>query len=142
VVGGTVIASLAIGRWGDRWGRRRSYVIVYFALAVTGVVFAFSDQVWGAQCGRVGRRAVHGGRQVGPLQLSGRARIRGFGLHNAVATAAGSVGALAAGGPDLLRHVRSGTPADQAEAQARGPRSSSAETMRAQRFGELAHPQA
>ena len=26
VVAGTVVSSLAIGRWGDRWGRRRSYV--------------------------------------------------------------------------------------------------------------------
>jgi len=45
VVAGTVISSLAVGRWGDRWGRRRSYVALYLALALTGVVFAFSDQV-------------------------------------------------------------------------------------------------
>jgi predicted MFS family arabinose efflux permease len=45
--------------------------------------------------------------------LHGRARIRGFGVYNAVATLAGSVGALAAGGPDLLRRAWSGAPADQ-----------------------------
>jgi len=36
-------------------------------------------------------------------ELAGRERIRGFGIYNAVAAAAGSVGALAAGGPGLLR---------------------------------------
>jgi predicted MFS family arabinose efflux permease len=123
VVGGTVISSLAVGRWGDRWGRRRSYVILYLALAVTGVVFAFSDQVWAlsavALAGALSTEVVESGpftsleQSMLATDLSGRARIRGFGLYNAVATAAGSVGALAAGGPDLLRHVWSDTPTDQ-----------------------------
>src|SRR5262249_3386947 len=46
VVAGTVVSSLAIGKWDDRWGRRRCYVVLYLALAVTGVVFAVSNQVW------------------------------------------------------------------------------------------------
>jgi predicted MFS family arabinose efflux permease len=123
VVGGTVISSLAVGRWGDRWGRRRSYVVLYFALAGTGIVFAFADQVWVlsavALTGALSTEVVESGpftsleQAMLATDLSGRARIRGFGSYNAVATAAGSVGALAAGGPDLLRRVWSGTPADQ-----------------------------
>ena len=123
VVGGTVASSLAVGRWGDRWGRRRSYAVLYVALAVTGLVFAFSDQVWAlsavALTGALSTEVVESGpftsleQSMLATDLSGRARIRGFGLYNAVATAAGSVGALAAGGPELLRRVWSGTPTDQ-----------------------------
>ena len=42
-----------------------------------------------------------------------RARTRVFGNYNAIATIAGSVGALAAGGPALLRGAVDGFPADQ-----------------------------
>jgi MFS family permease len=123
VVGGTVISSLAVGRWGDRWGRRRSYVVLYLLLAVTGVVFAFSDQVWAlsavALTGALSTEVVESGaftsleQSMLATELAGRERIRGFGTYNAVATAAGSLGALAAGAPDLLRRVWSGTPVDQ-----------------------------
>ena len=123
VVAGTVISSLAVGRWGDQWGRRRSYVVLYLALAVTGVVFAFSDRVWVlgavALTGALSTEVVESGaftsleQSMLATDLTGRARIRGFGVYNAVATAAGSVGALAAGGPDLLRRVWSNSPADQ-----------------------------
>src|SRR5262245_66352876 len=33
VVAGTVVSSLVVGRWGDRWGRRRPYAALYLALA-------------------------------------------------------------------------------------------------------------
>src|SRR6266540_5815005 len=46
VVAGTVLASLAVARWGDRFGRRRSYIVLYLVLAVTGVVFAASGPLW------------------------------------------------------------------------------------------------
>src|SRR5437899_3343708 len=36
VVAGTVVTSLAVGRWGDRVGRRRAYVSLYLALAAAG----------------------------------------------------------------------------------------------------------
>lgn len=123
VVAGTVVSSLAVGRWGDRWGRRRSYVTLYLALALTGVVFAFSDQVWAlsavALTGALSTEVVESGaftsleQSMLATELTGRERIRGFGTYNAVATAAGSLGALAAGAPDLLRRVWSGTPVDQ-----------------------------
>ena len=123
VVAGTVVSSLAVGRWGDRWGRRRSYIALYLALAVTGVVFAFSDQVWAlsavALTGALSTEVVESGaftsleQSMLATELTGQERIRGFGTYNAVATAAGSVGALAAGAPDLLRRFWSGTPVDQ-----------------------------
>ena len=123
VVGGTVVSSLAIGRWGDRWGRRRCYVVLYLALALTGIVFAFADQVWVlcavALTGALSTEVVESGaftsleQSMLATELAGRERTRGFGVYNAVATAAGSVGALAAGGPELLRRLWPGAPADQ-----------------------------
>ena len=70
VVAGTVVSSLAIGRWGDRWGRRRSYVVLYLALAVTGVVFAFSDQVWVLCAVALTGALVHRGRRIGRVHLT------------------------------------------------------------------------
>jgi MFS family permease len=123
VVAGTVLSSLAVGWWGDRVGRRRSYIVLYLALALTGAVFAFSDQVWVlsavALTGALSTEVVESGaftsleQAMLATELTGRTRLRGFGTYNAVATAAGSVGALAAGGPELLRRVWSGAPVDQ-----------------------------
>lgn len=123
VVTGTVLSSIAVGRWGDGFGRRRSYIVLYLALAVTGVVFAFADQVWAliavALTGALSTEVVESGaftsleQSMLATDLVGRERIRGFGVYNAVATAAGSVGALAAGGPELLRRIWSGTPIDE-----------------------------
>ncbi|HKA92995.1 MAG TPA: MFS transporter, partial [Acidimicrobiia bacterium] len=123
VVAGTVVSSLVVGRWGDRWGRRRTYAALYLALALTGVVFAFSDQVWVlsavALIGALSTEVVESGaftsleQSMLATELTGRERIRGFGTYNAVATAAGSLGALAAGAPDLLRRIWSATPVEQ-----------------------------
>src|SRR5512138_2368780 len=46
VVAGTAAASVMIARYGDRVGRRRSYVALYLILAVTGVAFAFATSPW------------------------------------------------------------------------------------------------
>src|SRR5207302_873617 len=46
-------------------------------------------------------------------EMTGRTRVRGFGVYNAVATAAGSLGALAATLPGLVRDMWSGAPADE-----------------------------
>ncbi len=90
---------------------------------MTGVVFAFSEQVWVlsavALTGALSTEVVESGaftsleQSMLATELTGRERVRGFGVYNAVATAAGSVGALAAGGPELLRRVWSGAPVDQ-----------------------------
>jgi predicted MFS family arabinose efflux permease len=123
VVAGTVVSSIVVGRWGDRFGRRRAYAVLYVALALAGVVFAFSDQVWAliavALTGALSTEVVESGaftsleQSMLATDLAGSERIRGFGDYNAVAAAAGSAGALAAGAPELLRRLWSGTPADE-----------------------------
>ena len=123
VVGGAVVASLGIGRWGDGIGRRRCYVALYVGLALSGVVFALSDTLWllilVALCGALSTEVVESGpftsleQVMLATELHGRQRLRGFGAYNAVATAAGSVGALAASGLGPLRSVWAGAPTDQ-----------------------------
>ncbi|MDX6410066.1 MAG: hypothetical protein QOE13_3137 [Gaiellaceae bacterium] len=123
VLAGTVLSSLLVGRYGDAWGRRRCYGVLYLALGVTGVAFALADRLWilipFALTGALSPEVIESGPFTSLEQamlasdLSGRARLRGFGTYNAIATAAGSLGALAAGGLGPLRDVWSGTPADE-----------------------------
>ncbi|HMC68955.1 MAG TPA: MFS transporter [Mycobacteriales bacterium] len=123
VVAGTVLASVAVGRWGDRFGRRRFYAWLYVALAMVGVVFASVSATWllvlAALTGALSTEVVESGpftsleQAMLASELTGRTRVRGFGVYNAVATAAGSLGALAATAPELLRHVWSGAPSDE-----------------------------
>lgn len=87
------------------------------------MVFAFSDQVWVlcavALTGALSTEVVESGaftsleQSMLATELTGLRRTRGFGMYNAIATAAGSAGALAAGGPELLRRVWQGAPVDQ-----------------------------
>ena len=123
VVAGTVVSSLAVARWGDRFGRRRFYGCLYAALAVVGVVFAYASSLWllvpVALTGALSAEVVESGpftsleQAMLATELTGQSRVRGFGVYNAVATAAGSLGALAAALPGLLRQVWSGAPADE-----------------------------
>ena len=106
VLTGTVIASVALARYGERIGRRRAYIILYAALAVTGVVFAFANSllplVIVALTGALSTEVVESGPFTSLEQamiageLEHRRLARGFGVYNAVATAAGSLGALSA----------------------------------------------
>jgi MFS family permease len=123
VVAGTVVASLAVARFGDRVGRRRSYALLYLLLGASGAVFAFADRpgvlVVVALLGALSTEVVESGAFTSLEQamlssgLAGQARVRGFGLYNAVAAAAGSLGALAAGAPELARRLWEGGPNDQ-----------------------------
>lgn len=123
VVAGTVVASVAVGRWGDRLGRRRSYVFLYLLLALTGVVFAVATSPWllaaVALVGALSTEVVESGpftsleQAMLATELAGRERLRGFSLYNAVAAACGSVGALAAALPGWVRNVWAGGPTDQ-----------------------------
>jgi MFS family permease len=123
VVGGTVVASLAVGRFGDRVGRRRSYLALHLLLAGSGAVFAFAQRpevlVLVALLGALSTEVVESGpftsleQAMLASELTGRSRVRGFGIYNAVATAGGALGALAAGAPGLARHLWDGAPADQ-----------------------------
>ncbi len=111
VVAGTVVASMLLARYADRAGRRRCYVIMYLLLAVVGLVFAASAPLWVlllvSLTGALSTEVVESGPFTSleqPMLATGMAggrQIAGFGLYNAVATTAGSVGALAAGLPAL-----------------------------------------
>jgi len=123
VVAGTITTSLAVARWSDRFGRRRSYVMLYLLLAAAGAFYALSTNVAVlvvvALSGVLSTDIVDNGpftsleQTMLAGQLAGHDRIRGFGLYNAIAAAAGSLGALAAGIPGLLRHHVEGVPTDQ-----------------------------
>jgi MFS family permease len=122
VLGGTILASVAVARWGDRIGRRRCYAALYAALVVTGVVFAFADSVWPlvavSLLGGLSTEVVESGpfTSLEQAMLAGeldhRRLARGFGVYNATATAAGSLGALAAAGIGPLRRGWSGAPSE------------------------------
>ncbi len=109
VVAGSVVASLAVGWWGDRWGRRRSYTVLYGALAFSGAVFAMVDSplvlAVVALAGALSTDVIDSGPftvleqamladDLGDMQL-----VRGFSLYNATAAAAGAAGALVALAP-------------------------------------------
>jgi MFS family permease len=123
VVGGALITSLVIARHGDRWGRRRTYRGLYLLLGVSGVVFALAGHWWmltiASVTGAMSTEVVESGpfTSIEQAMLATDLRhsqlARGFSLYNAVAAAAGSVGALAAGLPALARDLWTGAPVDQ-----------------------------
>ena len=131
VVGGAVTASFVIARHGDRWGRRRTYRGLYLLLAATGVVFAFAEQWWVlaivALGGAMSTEVVESGpftsleQAMLATDLRSHELARGFSLYNAVAAAAGSLGALAAALPAVARDAWDGAPADQRWFLAHGP---------------------
>jgi predicted MFS family arabinose efflux permease len=105
IVAGSAAASLALGRWGDRLGRARSYGLLYGALTAAGVLLAAGAPAWllalVALSGALSTEAVESGpfttlEQV-MLASAGTHQpqlVRGFGLYNATATLAGAAGAL------------------------------------------------
>jgi len=122
-VGGTAFASLLVARHADRFGRRRSYALLYLLLAGTGLVFAYADMAWplilAGLAGALSTEVIESGpftsleQAMLATDLTGRRRLQGFGLYNAVAAIAGSLGALAAALPEPARDVWPGAPADQ-----------------------------
>ena len=123
VVAGTITTSLMVAAFSDRWGRRRFYVALYMALAGAGIVYALSANVvvlsLVALSGVLSTDIVDNGpfTSLEQAMLAGELahteRIRGFGLYNAVAAAAGSLGALAAQVPGDLRQLWSSAPSDR-----------------------------
>jgi MFS family permease len=120
---GTALASYAVGRFGDGLGRRRTYLALFAGLAVAGAIFgtarAFPILIVGALVGTISTEVVESGpftsleQAMLPLTVPPESRTRVFGVYNAIATLAGSAGALAAGGSALLRRALPGVPAEQ-----------------------------
>lgn len=112
LLGGTALVSVGLGRYGDRVGRRRAYRLLLVAMAISGAVFALTDSVpallLAALTGTVSTEVVESGpftsleQAMLPHAAGERDPTRVFGTYNTIATLAGSLGALAAGGPTLL----------------------------------------
>jgi predicted MFS family arabinose efflux permease len=124
VVAGTVVASLAVGAVADRLGRRRTYLLLYLALAATGGVYAATSR-WLvlatiALLGVLSTEVVESGpfttleqAMLATTAPGQKPMVSGFGRYNAVAAATGSLGALTAAVPHLLRQALPTAPADQ-----------------------------
>jgi MFS family permease len=119
---GMAIGSLIVGRFAERIGRRRLYAALFVVLGCAGAVFAITT--WlpllfiAALTGTVSTDANESGpitslEQAMLSATPAATRARVFGRYNAVAYFAGSIGALAAAGPDALRTVVSAAPASQ-----------------------------
>jgi len=111
LLGGIGLMSLVLARYGDRIGRRRAYVGLLVLMGPAGAVFAFTGWlpalILAALTGTVSTDAVESGpitslEQAMLPHATDRDPTRLFGLYNTVATLAGALGALAAGGPTLL----------------------------------------
>ncbi len=122
VVAGMAVTSIAVGALGDRLGRRRVYAILFLGLGASGFAFSVTTQLWllclVALTGTLSTGASENGpftsleQVMLPAGLDRRAVTRLFGTYNAVAAVTGSLGALAAGGPGLLRRLVPAVPTD------------------------------
>lgn len=122
MLAGMALSSLVVGRYADRLGRRRSYVAILVVMATAAAVFALTDRfpllLLAALTGTLSTDPNESG-PVTTLEQAmigtapAPARVRVFGRYNAVAYLAGSLGALLAGSPGVLRARWPSVPADQ-----------------------------
>lgn len=108
VLTGTVAANVVVGRNADRWGRRRTYA----GLCVSGVVLATTTAPWAmvlvALTGALSTDVIESGpfttleQAMLGSRSHGQSLVRGLGRYNAIAAAAGSLGALLVGVPDWI----------------------------------------
>jgi MFS family permease len=104
MLAGNALASLLVARYGDRYGRRRCYVLLLVLMATAGTAFALTSWVpaliVAALTGTVSTDVVESGPftslEQAMLPHGGGDPTRLFGIYNTVATVAGSVGALVA----------------------------------------------
>jgi predicted MFS family arabinose efflux permease len=124
MLAGFAVSSLLVGTVGDRLGRRRLYRALFLVMAGAGTVFALTDSLpallLAALSGTVSVEANESGpltsleqAMIPQVARAPAARNRAFARYNAVAFLAGSVGALLAGGPALLRGALPGLPPDR-----------------------------
>src|SRR5215813_5431061 len=112
LIAGTALASLAVGRFGDRFGRRRSYAVFFAGVAVAGVVVAAGAPLWVllvvALTGTLSTDVVDNGPATTLEQAMLAAEDAGtaavYGRYNAVGSAAGALGSLAVTLPGLGSH--------------------------------------
>jgi MFS family permease len=120
---GSAGLTLLLGARGHRLGRRRSHIGLSLAMAGSMSVFAFAESFVvlfvAALTGTVAAAALESGPFVAleqamlPHAVPQERRNRWFGRYTAVAAILGSLGALAAGGPDAIRRVLPDAPSSQ-----------------------------
>jgi predicted MFS family arabinose efflux permease len=122
ILAGNAVVSIAIGLAGDRIGRRRAYILLLFVMSAAGVAYALSDSVLVLVLVALTGTLSTDANESGPLTSLEQAmlggappeiRARVFGRYNAIAYLAGAVGALAGGGPALIRQRIPNLPTDQ-----------------------------
>ncbi|HEX7172530.1 MAG TPA: MFS transporter [Candidatus Limnocylindria bacterium] len=119
---GMAISSIAVGRWGERIGRRRTYATLLVLMGIAGTVFALTGSLPILVIAALTGTMSTDPNESGPITTVEQAmlasappaeRARVYGRYNAVAYLAGALGALAAGGPTAIRDVLPGLPPDQ-----------------------------
>lgn len=124
MLAGFALMSLAVGTRGDRLGRRRLYAALLLVMGGSGAVFAFTRSLAALVVAALTGTISTDANESGPITSLEQAMIphgaptqqdrnRAFGRYNAVAYLAGSVGALAAGGPDFFRRFFPALPPSQ-----------------------------
>jgi predicted MFS family arabinose efflux permease len=124
LLAGFAVTSVAVGTVGDRLGRRRLYAGLFLVMAAAGTVFALTRWlpalIIAALTGTISVEANESGpitsleqAMIPQATRTASGRIRAFARYNAVAYLAGSLGALAAGGPDFFRRFFPAVPASQ-----------------------------
>ncbi len=111
LIAGTALASLAVGRFGDQFGRRRSYAVFFGGIAAAGVVVAAGAPLWvllvAALTGTLSTDVVDNGPATTLEQAMLAAEDAGtaavYGRYNMVGAAAGALGSLAVTLPGLGR---------------------------------------
>ncbi|MGZ4104427.1 MAG: MFS transporter [Actinomycetota bacterium] len=122
MLAGMAIASIGVARRADRMGRRRTYAGLLLVMGAAGAVFAitrwFPALILASLTGTLSTDPNESGpitsieqAMMGGAPAESRARV--FGRYNAVAYLAGSIGALAAGGPSAFRRLIPALPVDQ-----------------------------
>jgi predicted MFS family arabinose efflux permease len=122
IIAGMAAGSMAVGRYADRIGRRRSYLALLAVMGLAGAVFAVTNSVWALVLAAVTGTLSTDPNESGPMTTLEQAmmaaapladRVRVFGRYNAVAYLAGAAGALLAAVPGALRDIWPAVPADQ-----------------------------
>jgi MFS family permease len=104
LIGGSALASVVVGAYGDRFGRRRSYGLFFVGVGVVGAVVATNPPVWVlfvvGLTGTLSTDVVDNGAATTLEQVmlagedAGTGRV--YGWYNAAGAAFGAVGALGA----------------------------------------------
>jgi MFS family permease len=112
LLAGSALALILLARYGDRVGRRRIYRLLLVVMGAAGAVFALVDWLpallLAAVTGTISTEVLESGPFTS-LEQAMLPRVAGslgaprlFATYNTAATVAGSLGALAAGGPTLV----------------------------------------